>query len=217
VGNTPSSAGSTATGSSTSETEVLESEESTLEPHEYRFINRWRLAGDVESISEVIGDPGGYQRWWPCAWLDYEDVARGDQRGVGRVFRYKVKGWMPYTLNLTFHVRDVRTPNGYTVDATGDLVGQGIWTISQAGPRVEVTYEWRVRAERAFIRRLSGLLKPLFRSNHFWVMRNGARSLTLELARRRATTPEELARIPPPPGPTFPHNRRKRRSTSDTG
>jgi hypothetical protein len=212
-----SGSGSASTGSHWAETEVLEAEELTLEPHEYRFVNRWRLTGDIETVSEIIGDPKGYQRWWPSAWLDYEDVQHGDDRGVGRVFRYKVKGWMPYTLNLTFKVRDVRTPNGYTVDATGDLVGQGIWTITQDGPRVEVTYEWRVRAERAFIRNLSGLLKPLFRSNHFWVMRNGARSLTLELARRRATTAQEIARIPAPPGPTFPHNLRRRRSVSDPG
>jgi hypothetical protein len=197
------------------ETEVLEAEEETLEPHEYRFVNTWRLAGNAEAVSEVLGDPKSYQDWWPCAWLDYEGIEHGDELGVGGVFRYKVKGWMPYTLKLTFHVRDVRTPHGFTVDATGDLVGQGIWTIAQDGDRVEVRYEWRVRAERAFIRNLSGPLKPLFRSNHFWVMRNGARSLILELARRRATTPEELARIPEPPGPTFPHNvtrRRPRRS-----
>lgn len=194
-----------------SETEVLEAEESTLDPHEYRFVNTWRLRGDVAAVADVIGEPKGYQRWWPCAWLDYEGIQRGDERGVGGIFRYRVKGWMPYTLKLTFQVREVDLPRRLTVDASGDLVGRGTWTLRQDGDRVEVRYEWRVRADRWFIRRLSRLLKPLFRSNHFWVMRNGARSLQLELARRRATTPEELARIPAPPGPTFPHNLRRRR------
>lgn len=194
-----------------SETEVLEAEESTLDPHEYRFVNTWRLRGDVAAVADVIGEPSGYQRWWPCAWLHYEGIQRGDERGVGGIFRYRVKGWMPYTLKLTFQVREVDLPRRLTVDASGDLVGRGTWTLRQDGDRVEVRYEWRVRADRWFIRRLSRLLKPLFRSNHFWVMRNGARSLQLELARRRATTPEELARIPEPPGPTFPHNLRRRR------
>jgi hypothetical protein len=194
------------------DTEVLEAEEQSLEPNEYRFVNTWRLRGDLNAASDVIDDPESYQHWWPCAWLDYEGIQRGDENGVGAVFRYKVKGWMPYTLNLTFRVVEVRAPHGYTVEASGDLVGRGTWTITQDGPIVVLRYEWRVRAERAFIRNLSGLLKPLFRSNHFWVMRNGARSLQLELARRRATTPEELARIPPPRGPTFPHNLRRRRT-----
>ena len=192
------------------ETEILETEEQALEPNEYRFVNTWRMRGDIETVSEILGDPEGYQRWWPSAWLDYKGIKHGDDRGVGGIFRYRVKGWMPYTLKLTFHVRDVRAPHGFTVEATGDLVGQGIWTIAQQGDRVEVRYEWRVRADRAFIRKLSRPLKPLFRSNHFWVMRKGARSLQVELARRRATTPEELAHIPEPPGPTFPQNLRRR-------
>lgn len=96
-------------GSSSAETEVLEAEEQALEPHEYRFVNRWRLTGDVDSISDIIGDPEGYQHWWPSAWLDYKSIQPGDERGIGRAFRYRVKGWLPYTLNLTFRVIDVRT------------------------------------------------------------------------------------------------------------
>lgn len=198
-------------GAAFAETEVLEAEEETLEPNEYQFVNTWRLRGDIHAVADIIDEPMNYQHWWPCAWLDYEGISHGDRQEVGGVFKYKVKGWMPYTLNLTFKVVDVRAPYGYTVEATGDLVGRGTWTISEDGPFVVLRYEWRVRAERAFIRRLSGLLKPLFRSNHFWVMRNGARSLQLELARRRATTPEELARVPAPRGPTFPHNLRRKR------
>ena len=197
-------------GSPGARTEVLESEEASLEPNEYRFINRWRLPGRIEEVAEVIGDPDDYGRWWPCAWLAYKGITRGDAAGVGGEFSYKVKGWMPYSLNLRFKVIDVRRPHGFTVTATGDLVGQGIWTLVQDGDRVDVKYEWRVRAEQPLIRRLSRLLKPLFRSNHFWVMRNGARSLQLELARRAATTPEELARVPPPPGPTFPQSLTRR-------
>jgi hypothetical protein len=196
------------------ETEVLEAEEATLEPHEYRFVNTWRLRGDLSAVADIIDEPESYKDWWPCAWLDYEGIQHGDKQGVGGVFRYRVKGWMPYTLKLTFTVVEVRAPYGYTVEATGDLVGRGTWTLAQDGPHVVLKYEWRVRAERAFIRNLSGLLKPLFRSNHFWVMRNGARSLQLELARRRATTPEDLARIPAPRGPTFPHNLRRRRGAT---
>jgi hypothetical protein len=38
-------------------------------------------------------------------------------------------------------------------------------------------------------------------------MARGEESLKLELARRQARTPEEAARCPLPPGPTFPHKR----------
>jgi hypothetical protein len=41
-------------------------------------------------------------------------------------------------------------------------------------------------------------------------MARGEESLRLELARRKATTLDARMRIPPPPGPTFPHNLRRR-------
>ena len=59
--------------------------------------------------------------------------------------------------------------------------------------------------------RLAGM-KPVFAANHRWAMAQGERSLGLELARRHAAAdPAILAAIPAPPGPTFPHNLRRRR------
>ena len=40
---------------------------------------------------------------------------------------------------------------------------------------------------------------------------SGEESLRLELARRKATTLDARMRIPLPPGPTFPHNLRRRK------
>jgi len=46
-------------------------------------------------------------------------------------------------------------------------------------------------------------MKPIFSANHHWAMAKGEESLKLELARRHATSAEELARIPAPPQPTL--------------
>ncbi len=188
-----------------------------LEPNEYHFVNRWRLPGTIDEVAELIEHPEEFRLWWPAAWLDYVSLDDGDEGGispespestacctVGRSFRYRVKGWLPYSLNLTFRVTQRQPPHAFAVASTGDLVGEGRWTLEQQGPKVEVTYEWRVHAERPLVRRLSRVLKPVFRSNHFWVMRQGAHSMMLELRRRRATTAEERALVPPPPGPIPP-------------
>jgi hypothetical protein len=51
-------------------------------------------------------------------------------------------------------------------------------------------------------------MKPIFSANHHWAMARGEESLRLELARRHAASdPTIAAAIPPPPAPTFPHNR----------
>ena len=61
-------------------------------------------------------------------------------------------------------------------------------------PVVDITYDWRLRAEKPLLRNLSFLLKPLFEANHRWAMAQGEESLKLELARRRAASDAMRAR-----------------------
>jgi len=175
-----------------------------LAPAEYRFVNRWRVPGEICEIADILQQPQEFGRWWPAAWLDYTPIANGDANNIGARFGYRVKGWLPYSLNLVFTVTEREAPGRFVVSCTGDLVGTGVWTLRQDGRMVDVEYDWRVRPERPLIRRLSPLVKPIFRSNHFWVMRNGAYSMLYELMRRRARTPDELARVPAPPKPIPP-------------
>jgi len=56
---------------------------------------------------------------------------------------------------------------------------------------VNLTYDWRIRAEKPLLRWLSPLLKPLFAANHRWAMAQGERSLARELARRAAAGQRE--------------------------
>ena len=64
-------------------------------------------------------------------------------------------------------------------------------------------------AEKGILKRLSLVMKPIFKANHHWAMARGEVSLKRELARRHANGDPTLeAAIPPPPGPTFPHNLR---------
>jgi hypothetical protein len=111
------------------------------------------------------------------------------------------KGWLPYTLRWEFEVVDSRYPHGFTIVAQGDFDGRGIWTFEQDGGTVNIQYDWRLRAEKPLIRRLSLLFKPLFEANHRWAMAQGETSLKLELARRRATSDARRAAVPRPPGP----------------
>jgi hypothetical protein len=61
-----------------------------------------------------------------------------------------------------------------------------------------------VRAEKPLLQALSPFLRPLLAANHRWAMRKGEESLALELARRRAATPADRAKIPAPPPPAAP-------------
>ncbi|MDX6694166.1 MAG: hypothetical protein QOF02_1769 [Blastocatellia bacterium] len=187
----------------------------TMPTNEYRFIDRWRVEGTVAEVAEIIEDGKDLARWWPSVYLEVEELEAGDAGGLGKLISLRARGFLPYTLRINFRTVETRSPNGFTLDATGDLEGKGIWTFEQDGSFVNVTYDWTIQANKPVIRSLSFLLKPIFAANHRWTMRRGEESLKLELARRRARTPEEAAHIPAPPGPGFPRNmgRRKRQPT----
>jgi hypothetical protein len=170
--------------------------------NEYHFVTHWRVPGRVEDVADILNDATGLPRWWPAVYLDARELKPGDERGVGREISLYTKGWLPYTLRWSFRVVESRYPYGFTLEPWGDFTGRGVWTLEQDGPWVNVTYDWRIRADKPLLRRFSWLLKPIFAANHRWAMATGERSLKLELARRRAATDEERRRIPPPPQPT---------------
>lgn len=167
----------------------------------YHFVTRWRVPGSCGEVADVLGDPLSLVRWWPAVYLQVTELDPSRPDGTGRRFRMLTKGWLPYTLAWELTVIEQRYPNRIVLEAAGDFVGLGVWTFAQDGGDVEVTYDWRIRAEKPLLRRLSFLLRPAFEANHRWAMAQGETSLRLELDRRRATSPERRAQVPPPPGP----------------
>lgn len=170
---------------------------------DYKFVTRWAVDGSPAEVYAILDDAPALPVWWPAVYLSIEQRAPGDAYGVGKAFRVLTKGWLPYTIRWTFRVTKKRPPYGFQLEAHGEFVGTGEWTFAADGPRCVVTYDWRIRAEKPLLRRLSFFLKPVFSANHRWAMAKGEESLKLELLRRRARTPEERAAVPPPPGPTF--------------
>lgn len=170
---------------------------------EYHFLDRWRVQGDLNEVADLIEDVLSLPRWWPSVYFDVKEIRGGDEHGVGRLVSLRAGGWLPYTLRINFRTVSSRYPNGFSLEATGDLEGTGIWSFEQDGAFVLISYDWTIRANKPLIRYLSFLLKPIFQSNHNWTMNRGEESLKLELARRHARTAEEALRIPSPPPPAL--------------
>jgi hypothetical protein len=174
--------------------------------NEYVFIDRWRVEGDVQEIADILDAAGGLVRWWRSVYLDCRELEPGGARGIGKVVQFRAKGFLPYTLTINFRTVESNYPYGFKMEATGDLEGVGVWTFQQDGTFVDITYDWRVKANKGILSALSFLLKPIFAANHRWTMARGEESLKLELLRRHATSPQTLLQIPAPRGPVFPHN-----------
>jgi hypothetical protein len=170
--------------------------------NDYHFITRWQVQGTCEEVARVLGDPVELPRWWPSVYLDVRVVDEGGPDGVGRVIDLWTKGWLPYTLLWRFTTTENHHGAGLALRAEGDFVGEGRWTFTQHGDTVEAVYDWRIRAEKPLLRRLTWLMRPAFSANHRWAMARGEESLRLELQRRRLPVDDAIT-VPSPPGPTF--------------
>jgi hypothetical protein len=167
----------------------------------YHFVDSWRVEGDVKEVADILEDALNLPRWWGSTYFDVKEIEPGTEHGIGELISLRAGGWLPYTLRISFRTVESRYPNGFTMDASGDLEGKGIWTFQQDGPFVNITYDWTIKANKPVIEKLSFLLKPIFRSNHNWTMKRGEESLKLELLRRRAKSNGEA--VPAPPSPSF--------------
>lgn len=151
----------------------------------FTLITDWLLDGSIEEVADVLGDAERFPDWWPEVYLSVREVAPGDADGIGRAFALHTRGWLPYTLDWTARLVEQHRPHGWTVEATGDLVGRGVWTLEQRGPQASVRYDWRIEVEKPLLKPLTPLLKPVYAANHRWAMARGRDGLQRELARRR--------------------------------
>ena len=172
--------------------------------NEYHLTTDWRFEGTTQEISNILSDSKAMARWWRAFIIDLEEREPGDAQGIGKVVALHIKGWLPYELRWSFRVTESRAPDGFSIEAWGDLTGHGQWTLEQDGRFVNVHYDWRISADRPLLRYFSFALKPLFASNHRWAMERGAEGIALELQRVHATTAAERAAVPLPPMPTAP-------------
>jgi hypothetical protein len=148
----------------------------------YHLISHWRVPGALDDVAALLREPRDLVRWWPEVYLQVaiEHGARGDVAYV------RSRGFLPFTLSWSFREIEPRWPHGTTLEAWGDLVGRGVWTLAQDGPDVVATYDWQVHAAKPWLRALSPMLKPVFAWSHRWAMAKGEAGLRREMRRRRS-------------------------------
>jgi uncharacterized protein YndB with AHSA1/START domain len=141
---------------------------------EYRFIDEWDVDAPIEAVFDALADARTYPEWWTPV---YESVEADGPPEVGRVSRQRFKGRLPYKLRTESEIVRLERLHEFEVRVQGDLSGQGIWTLTQADGRVHVRFDWRVNADRAFLRVLTPVLRPAFRWNHNWAIARATEGL----------------------------------------
>jgi uncharacterized protein YndB with AHSA1/START domain len=130
---------------------------------EYVFIDEWDVDAPQERVFAALADARTYPRWWTPT---YQASEADGPPEVGRASRQRFKGRLPYTLTTLSRIVRLEPPVEFEVEVEGDLRGRGVWTLTARDGGVHVRFDWRVYADRPFLRRLTPVLRPLFRWNH---------------------------------------------------
>jgi uncharacterized protein YndB with AHSA1/START domain len=130
---------------------------------EYLFVDEWDVDAPQEAVFDALADARTYPTWWKPT---YREVQADGPPAVGCASRQKFKAKLPYTLSIVSTIVRLDSPHEFEVDVDGDLRGLGVWTLSAADGKVHVRFDWRVHADRALLRTLTPVLRPLFRWNH---------------------------------------------------
>jgi len=158
-----------------------------MQSNEYHFITHWRVEGSVKDVADLLDDALALPRWWPSVYLQVREI-EPESAVRPAVIELHTKGWLPYTLKWRLRKTESRYPYGFSIEASGDFDGTGVWTFEQNGSFVNIVYDWKIRADKPLLRYLSFLFKPIFSANHCWAMAQGETCLRAELVRRRAAS-----------------------------
>lgn len=152
---------------------------SIMAANDYHLISRWEVEATPEEVYRILIRPEEYPQWWPEGFLSVSAHTQGHER----VGTFHTRGYLPYTLRFQAKIVEERYPRQFTAEVRGDFNGRAICSLSSQSERVVISFDWKVCVTKPLIRYASRLLKPLFASNHRWVMRRGQVSLRRELQR----------------------------------
>ena len=142
--------------------------------NEYVFIDEWEVSAPHEAVFEALADARTYPHWWRPVYIavDADCAPR-----VGCVSHQEFKGRLPYHLKTRSEIVRLDPPREFEFRVEGDLTGTGIWTLTPTDDGVHIRFDWRVLADRALLRYLTPLLRPLFRWNHNWSIKRATEGL----------------------------------------
>ncbi len=138
--------------------------------YNYHFVTHWKICGSIQKVYTILKDGPNYSQWWKPAYVSTEKIGTDKVRSL-------VRAKLPYTLSFTTELIRENPPHELEIKATGELAGRGLWKLSEDGEWVDITFYWDVAAQKPIVQWLSFFLRPVFRWNHDWVMKQGEKTL----------------------------------------
>lgn len=99
---------------------------------QFSFVTVWRIEAAIESVWDAIHTVQDYPAWWRFV-ANVAEIDPGDQNGLGALHRFNWRTRLPYTLSFESKVVRIEKPNLIEATVDGELVGRGVWHLSQTG------------------------------------------------------------------------------------
>lgn len=160
----------------------------------FDLVSHWRIESPVERVWAALTDPASWPKWWPYV-LGVQTLREGGSDGVGSVRRIHWATRLPYRIQIDVEAIESVRLQRLRARSRGQLDGEGLWLLRAADGCTDVTYVWRVRVVKRWMRWLAPLLAPVFRWNHDVVMRAGEGGLRRYL-REPEPVPQPARRTP---------------------
>ena len=150
-----------------------------MDLHAYKFVSRWHVTADRDSVFDALADLQSYPKWW----REVRVVEPVDEENAAVVAR----SVLPYALRftLTRHTED-RTGGVLQVRIAGDIAGWARLTLHTGHAGCMLLYEQQVTVTRRLLRATAPFARPAMRWNHWLMMRSGERGLGTYLSARGA-------------------------------
>ncbi len=172
--------------------------------NDFDLSSTWRVLGSPAEAYDLLTEVAALPLWWPAAVLDALALEPGDENGIGRVVRLRVRGWLPLTLFFHAAMETADRPHGFSLRVWGDVNGSGDCRIHADGAWTKVSFHWRVRVSKPVVRLLAPIAKAVFVASYRWAMARGEESIRIALTRRRGEGGSDAFLAPPAAAPRLP-------------
>jgi uncharacterized protein YndB with AHSA1/START domain len=151
---------------------------------DYSFVTLWRFRAPLARVWDLVYRSEEWPEWWRGV-ERVEQVAAGDDAGLGSVRRYTWRSKLPYRLAFDMRMTRVEPMSLIEGEAVGELSGTGRWQFAYEGDSTRVRYDWNVVTTKPWMNLLAPAARPLFKWNHDVVMNWGAEGLARKLGVER--------------------------------
>ncbi|UVI37510.1 SRPBCC family protein [Brevibacterium spongiae] len=141
----------------------------------FHFADRWIVEAEPETVWAVLEDVEEWSRWWPGL---TEAHRFGESLVPGARARILVRTPIGVTLRFVITLQEVDSPRYIRFSASGDLRGEGIWTLTRERGATRIDAQWCVTTIRALIT----MMRPVSGIMHALVMAAGERGLRRRLS-----------------------------------